>query len=85
MPCAAGAPCTLNGIPARIISKLPISRLGGWSIPPPTIHGVYATATVRAPILAGATHEKLWVEPDRLLLTSKQSSTLRTYAFSQPR
>jgi len=34
---------------------------------------------------AGATHEKLWVEPDRLLLTSKQSSTLRTYAFSQPR
>ena len=33
----------------------------------------------------GATHEKLWVEPDRLLLTSKQSSTLRTYAFSQPR
>jgi len=35
--------------------------------------------------LPGATHEKLWVEPDRLLLTSKQSSTLRTYAFSQPR
>jgi len=37
------------------------------------------------PHRAGATHEKLWVEPDRLLLTSKQSSTLRTYAFSQPR
>jgi len=35
--------------------------------------------------LPGATHEKLWVEPDRLLLTSKQSSTPRTYAFSQPR
>jgi len=36
-------------------------------------------------VTPGATHEKLWVEPDRLLLTSKQSSTLRTYAFSQPR
>ncbi len=61
-----------------MIGDRPGTHPEGWpGVPPPK--------TFLLADGAGATHEKLWVEPDRLLLTSKQSSTLRTYAFSQPR